>query len=238
MRRVREAHRPALRAPATREGATARLVRAGRPCGWRRPSSRSGSGRDETRPARAPARTRAAAPSGIGGAAAHETNHRRSPAPHRRELGRAPSGGTASSRASASRMRDPLRPAAARRHLHAARVEPDLAAPREEQERLPRAARDRALEAREGRRVGRDRQRVVDREEEHAVPLGLALAHDPAAHPRRLLPVQVARIVARRELAQRADVGSAAARLRWCGRPPRASSGGTSGDGRRDSGSG
>src|SRR5206468_3695008 len=50
--------------------------------------------------------------------------------------------------------------------------------------------------------------------EEHAIPLGLALAHDPAPHARRLLPVQVARIVARRELPQRPDVRAAAALAR------------------------
>ncbi len=57
-------------------------------------------------------------------------------------------------------------------------------------------------------------QGVVDREKEDAVPFRLALAHDPPPHPRGLFPVQIAGIVAGRELPERPDVGAASARAR------------------------
>src|SRR5262249_28294354 len=70
-------------------------------------------------------------------------------------------------------------------------------------------------------RVARIRERVLDHEDHDPIPFGVALAHDPSAHAGRLLPVEVAWIVPRHEVAQSADVGAAPSPARMRPAAPR-----------------
>src|SRR6476659_6900529 len=122
--------------------------------------------------------------------------------------------------------------AGARRPRYPPRLETDVRAPREELHRLTRAARDGSLEPLERGGVARVVEGVVDDQEDRAVALRLALPHDPSPHARRLLPVEVARIVARDEIAQRPDVGAAPGTMGMRTAAPRVL-GGHVGDGAR-----
>src|ERR1700693_3356466 len=114
------------------------------------------------------------------------------------------------------RLQDPapLRPAARGRNPHVAGLESDLPVAREEEDSLPGAARDPPFELHPRGRVLRVRQGIVERQDDHTVPLRFALSHDPMPHPRRLFPVEIARVIARHEVAQHPDFGASASPAR------------------------